>query len=668
MSLRNAAGKVKPRSVLSYAMETQDATAREGRVARVATLTRALTNYKLPTTLNSTWRLLLQKAGLLRFLARTVENRGVAIFPEVMSTDRKVLRFLEILADRLTEAFPATADESGVCGPNAIPRNFYALRNVAGYVMNPTSIPPVDNAMIREDLGLLDKFHSPRHQAIFNELIKQMFGRASPASVPIRRSASTGSPDYVDDVPKKKRELRLALTNLDDFLALVDRGNLSGLYQKYNATIVQSLGIRLQPDSVTKDENGRFTTKSREVNDELAARSSFKEGRRFAADKTVCIDGQKVPGHFAMRRRTVYGMSFVANYVVSAHCACWRQVYLEEYAFTWKHRTAVSILEKMQLFKHQVGVDVKQFDQSVGSFLIDAFLEQLAKYVDRRFVELLRLMFHAPFISPAPSVGAPSDDERINPFFGTDPFDVKSFTMNLGLPSGIGINPDFGKFIMTFQYLCLLDDYYHDVMEVGLPTILTGHHTKYALLDMSDDGVILTNDAHFAAFVAEGNYPSKYFKLELESPVSFLGNVPYRKEDGSLGLAPDLVSFFVNWWVPEKGVDHPSRRQFWAIGDRERRAHYAKCPSYSAAFKIYTELFYEHFGVHPESIAQKYYPEQKAFSALSYIDQLVMMRPELLLYKYDENQVSQKVLDYVQVSLPAAEVWPLIKDSFRPTY
>lgn len=614
--------------------------------------------YVIPSAQADAWSVLLENPGLKRVLRRTRPSRGMMLYPNIMSDDPQTLKFMAQLADELTRALPYSVNEFGTVGSNAVAGDFYQLRTVAGYGMNPISIPPVSNHAIRAELGLTDGFVSDRHRKIATELMRSMFSNPLPAKVSIRREASTGSPDYVNDVIKKKTELRAALADLPRFFELVLKGNLRELFIQFNAPIIQTIGERTQADKVIL-KDGVFSSKDREVNDEEAARTGLKSGKRAPADKRVFVDGSEVKGHFAGRRRTVFGMSFVPNYVVAAFFSAWRAHYLDVYSFTWKHRTPDSILAKMKQYTYLAGFDVKQFDQTVPTFLIDFFCDELKNYAHPGLSALIRLMFSAPYIVPYPFIAGTSE-VPFNPLFGDNPFDTSSFTMELGLPSGISCNPDFGKFAMVFQYLCICDDYFHDVIEVGLDTILRGEHDKYALLNMGDDCVLLTNDEPFHNYISKVEYKSNYFCVEEEKPISFLGNVPYTDDRGELQLAPNIASFFINWLVPEHGIDNHRRKNFWAVGDRERRQHYARSPSYSTAYGIYEELFTSAFGRSPGSIAAEYYDSQRKLGSLSFIDALVIQNPDYLQYRFDENEVSPEILELLITSLGADEVWPHI--------
>lgn len=614
--------------------------------------------YVTPAAQADKWRALTDTQGYRRRMNAKRHNRGVQVYPGIMSDDADFLSFTSKLATELSDGIAVTVGEDGTLGEQAVPGDFYQLLTVAGYGMNPISVPPVNNEFIRSELKLATGFITPRDRQIFDQLVKFMFARSAPASLGIRREASTGAPDYVNDVIKKKTELRAAFADMERFLDLIDKNKFLELYVDFNSPIVHTTGERTQADKVSFVD-GVARSKDREVNDELAARTAMKEGIRRPADKRVFKSGSQVNGHFAGRRRTVFGTSFVPNYVLATFCSSWRKVYLEDFAFTWKHRTEEEILGKMNRFSNIVGFDVKQFDQSVATWMIDAFTEELANYVDPRVAKLVSLMFKAPYIVPYPWVAGTSEAE-FNPLYGDDPFDIATFAMEVGLPSGIAINPDSGKLFMVWQYLVVLDRFYQNVLEIGIDTILRGEHDQYAMLNMGDDCVLLLNDSAFGQWFKDGGYTDPYFFLEEERPISFLGNVPYRNERGELKLAPNVVSYLVNWLVPEVGIEHARRRNFWAIGERERRVHYAQAPSYPLVHEAFERHFRDTFGVLPASITAEAYEQQRRYQNLSTWDALVLQNPDYLHYKVSEDAISPEILDLIVTSLAIDETWPVV--------
>jgi len=315
--------------------------------------------YAIPDKQADAWRAIISTAGYKRRMAAKRLNKGLQIYPTIYSDDSRFLAVMRKTAHNLS-SIKVTVDKSGVLGPEAVPGDANALLTTAGYGMNPISVPPVSNAEIRKKLSLADGFVTERHKRIFADLSKFMFARSAPASVGIRREASTGAPDYVNDPIKKHDELRHVYSNMEHFLDLIDKDKYLELYIEYNAPITSTTGERVQADKVIQRVDGSYESKPREVNDEKAARSGLKAGRRFDADKRVFKDGNLIKDHFAGRRRTVFGMSFVPNYVLATFCSSWRAVYLEDFAFTWKHRTPDHILEKLNRYKFIKGFDVKQ--------------------------------------------------------------------------------------------------------------------------------------------------------------------------------------------------------------------------------------------------------------------------------------------------------------------
>lgn len=590
-------------------------------------------------------------------LNRTNRSTGCLIYPGVKSDDPNFLRFTEELVRVLRAEFPMELTEHGVCGSNGIASGWTKPLNVAGYVMNPNSLPPIDNTWIREEIGLDSQgFKSERHREILAEVVKAVAGHARAARLSINRSASMGAPFYHGLLPVKKQLVEYALQNLDRLLEAVKNNDLITLLTVYNAAIVQVLGERIQPD-VLQVEGNRFVPKVRRVNLEAFARGQDKEAR-IDANKDVVINGSILLNHSACRRRVVYGMSFVVNHIIAAIFSQFREYYLNEFAYTWKHRSSDEIEEKVNSWQFFAGFDVTQMDSTVPAFLIDATCDELEKYMDERAVKLIRLMCRAPFIAPHPYY-LPDEGVKTNPLYGDDPLSVDSFNFKLGLPSGIACNPDFGKIFMMFQYLVLMDDLRQDVLEVGVERILKGLHTDYAFLNAGDDCVIMMNDQKLFEIIRDGKYRTDYFKVEPESPISFLGNVFY-EDKGRIKVAPNMESFLANWLVPERGIDHWSRRNFWAIGATEREAHYSRAPSYGPISEIYRRLFIRHLGVDPNYLVDQEFPKQLLNKSLSTIDMLVLQNPSYLHYRYTEDDVSKEVLDLIVSSVSAATVVPAV--------
>lgn len=585
---------------------------------------------------------------------RRFKSRGLDVMGGIRSDSPEYLDFTERLSDRLNERFTPVQDEEGINGREAITGNFNGLRTVAGYMMSPRSLPVVDNSIITTQLNLASGFLNSRHEGIFSALHTTLYKQWAPADVAVARVSSSTFPYFSRDVDYKINHALHVLENFETIMEGLLMGQQEDIFSKHKVLVAHALNYRNQVDSISC-ENGIFKAKERLVNDFDYAISSGQRGKRFAADKRIVIDQREIKGHFAMRSRPVYGMAAPINYAYSAVMAGYRSHYLKEFEFTFKHTTRDQILGKVNKFEGFRGFDVKQFDESVSSWLIDEWIVRFARDWPEWLVNGMNLLFHAPYFSPDPY------GEGDGIWMG-NPFNLKDFTLRVGLPSGIAPNPDVGKFMMTWAYLVMLDDHFQDVLEFGVDKVLKGEHPRYGLLDMSDDAVILSNSVNFSdalsAKIEQGEELSPYFKLEKEESVSFLGNVFYRPDDGQqIDLCPDIRSFFNNKFVPERGADS-KMREYWPIGWFESLVHYSEAPGFGDAMMILREEFRRSFGMSPDSIATDALKQVKKIDLpiVSAVDEVVLNDPSKLFYRFEEQDVSPEIFKHFIGKIPREEI------------
>lgn len=596
---------------------------------------------------------------------RVFKNRSNDIMGGIMSDSPDYLKFTERLADRLTERFPSVQDDEGINGAEAITGDFYSLRTVSGYMMSPRSLPTVNNSLLTEELGLAKGFVTPRHEQIFKRLHQTLYTRWRPADVQVARLSSSTFPFFSKDVDYKVNHALVVLSEFESIMTRLLKGDMNGIFTDYRVLVAHAINYRNQVDRVIKDGD-IFKSKDRLVNDFDYAISGGRRGHRIPADKSIWINDTKVDGHFAMRTRPVYGMAAPINYAYSAIMQGYREYYLDEFKFTFKHTTPEQIGEKINTFKSFRGFDVSQFDESNQTWLLHAWADEFERDWPSWVTEGMKLLFHAPYFSP------PVTAEGGDGIWMGNPFNLEQFKLELGLPSGIAPNPDIGKFMMTFAYLCFLDDHFGDLLEVGIDVVLRGKHPRYGLLDMSDDAIILTNSEAFKQSIsnrlAKGEMLSPYFKLAKEDSVSFLGNVLYRAKpsDEKISLSPDIKSFFLNKFCPERGVQD-KMRMYWATGWFEAMVHYSKAPGFSDAMLILREEFRRSFGVTPDSIAQAHLLDApiNQIEARSAVDELVLADPTKLYYRVSEKDVSPEVFDAFIAKIPHSEIGPRLVKYYK---
>lgn len=621
------------------------------------------------------WRRLFDVKSNHRSLFRVTRNQRQCVAPDlhgdggVWSDDPRYHRVLLRCAEQLSSSYVPNVDEEGFSDHRAIVSDFQSLRNPAGYYMNPISIPLENNEVLVDTLGLATGFLSARDEKIFNELHQYMFRTVVPAPLTIRKTASSGAPYFEASLAAKKEPLAVMNSYSSDILARFGAGDLVGLYDDYGLFFATYMGVRTQPDSfILKD--GRLVPKPREVNDEEFVRSGGRQGRRFDADKSVHrSDGSVVAGLAANRRRSVYAYPSMYNYWLTQFFTVLRAHYLEDAAFTFKHRSPKEIVEKLRGFRSVRGYDVKQFDQSVQGWLLTSFVNSFSGFLREEVLFFFDKVLKQPIFMPHPQVlnakGYDEDPHEFNPCFG-DPGDLATFTRTVGLPSGIGPNPDIGKFIMTFAYLCLFDRHFGDVLETGARRILRGEHDRYALLDMTDDAVIAVNDDSFWQTVANVTKEPFYVKIEAEEGISFLGNIIYKDHGGQLAATSNVVTFLRNRLCPEHGVQHWSRKDFAGTGWFEGKKHYSSAPLFGEVWNQFDEIWRQEVG---ESIDVRFKlmleaERHRGVPSLSEIDIAVRENPDKLYYRYSIEEVHPWVLDKLVGSVAFEEYFPMIERYF----
>lgn len=616
------------------------------------------------------WNTLFSVGSNHRSLFRVTENTSEVIFPAlhgdagITADSSDFVRYQIALADTLSDAVGVDVQEDGFGGPSAVIASFQSLRNRAGAYMDPASVPMVSNRSLAEpeQLNLASGFLSERDERIFTALHHYMFRTIERAPMAIRKSASSGMPYFTSSLVEKKKALMVFNSNAQDILARFGQKDLKGLYDDYGLFFSSYIGVRTQPDSVRMDK-GVAKAKPREVNDELYARTAGRSGNRFNADKSVYTrDGGTIDGIFAMRRRSVYAYPAMYNYFITQFFAPLRQYYLHDAEYCFKHRSPETIVEKLNGYETIRGYDVKQFDQSVQPWLIDAFVDKFSGFIKEEVLFFLRSVLRQPFYQPHPGVGAKF---AFNPCFG-DPFDLDSFTMEVGLPSGIGCNPDMGKFFMTFAYLCIFDRHFNDVLETGVQKILRGQHDRYSLLDMCDDAVLATNDPSLWQTVDRVLGEQFYFRVEPEDGVSFLGNVLYKDERNILRASPNVVTFLRNRLCPEHGVQHWSRNKFAGTGWFEGKKHYSSAPRFGEVWALWDDVHRKFFkeGLDTRFFQMAQEERHRGVPSLEDADRAVLENPDKLYYRYSIEEIHPWVLDQLIGAVQFEEYFPSIERFF----
>lgn len=602
-----------------------------------------------------TWPDLFATTNAKRWLKRYRGPKPGEILPDAWSFDDQYLLYTEALTSTLNDLFPPDFAGGGLVGPSGIAGDFNRLLNVTGYGMNPFHIPMMNNEQARHELGLASDFITEDDARLFDVLVDEMWGYHKPAPLTMRKVASTSVPMFTNDPIYKHQLVRRVFDNIDDYLRAQLTDHRRALVE-YDSAIVAAINGRMQPDKITL-EGGVAKSKERLVPDEEYVRSGGAHGHRLPADKTVLINGRVRRLHAAMRWRAVYAMSFAPNMVLSAMDSCSRAVALERFAFTWSHHGSADIEQKVQRFKTFMGFDVTNMDALVPAFVIRRFHQRMHNHWDARVCQLTDHMFRAPFVVPNPW-----HDKRpgYSPFFGGVPMAEEAFTLDVGLPSGIAINPTFGKAFMVWVYLMAARDCGVDISD--LEAVLTGKHPTFGILNMGDDAVMLMNSEELAARLEK--YTSPYMKIEPENPAQFLGHV-FLREEGSIKVRPNILTYPINWYAPEKGIDSPDRREFWALGFEARARYYSTAPAYKEVDAAIEATYRKAYGVSPRIMAQIHSTARLPRAGLTPQDMMVLQNPQYLHYRVSPDELSPAVLASLSMSVPPEDYYGKIQHLFK---
>lgn len=579
---------------------------------------------------NAGWqKLISDSSGLKQFISSYPKNRGLEVMPGFKSDSKEALAFNGALATLLSrDEWMGKVDPLTGLSEDWLTDDGPRLWSTPGYEKSPRAIPQESNAEFRRELGLPDTWRSPQDVKLFDELFVTLFGAARPASMYIRPEALTMYPEFAREMEVKKgllsHAIRVVLAGSTTTPMMMMK---AGLFPVYVAV------KRLQPD---KPGKVRQVWTGYQYED-------ASEATPFA-------------NHIAMRVRLAYGMSGSVSYVLTLVQSQIRSYYLNEFEFTYKHREPEHQSAKINRFKAMAGVDVTNFDFTPGDFLLERFVEnhrEFGIYSDS-LTDLLKWSLGGPSIS-----GSPWPEADAEPYpSGADPFLLDSYHFRRGLPSGHPLNPDIGKFLMTFD---LLSRYMLSGGEVlgKVALILKGLDPRFGLLNSTDDNLLLGDSLERLVSIIE---QPGYFKLDRETRPTFLG-VIYGGRPGRIIGYPNLSSFAIRWFCCEAGIGHKlgDKRAFINLAWNSRKIYYAKHPSFTDLYPEMDALSQQYFKSSLDGLILRHRDPVLMTPVTSYIDQRYLEKPDRIYYEFTADQVSPELLGSKDAFVPPEIAWPMCK-------
>lgn len=590
--------------------------------------------------------------------SRVPKDRQTPYLPGLYSGTKEDEGLKTKLYEKLTELVPPSAiDDTGLCDYRAVPSDWSKLLTaMPGFQMKQATIPPISTQRLRESYHLTNVIEDIDRQ-IALEVLSLMTRDRAIHGLELSKKSSSSAPWYSKLPSLKKKEAIHGLTYKDQIAELVMLGQFEKLYKEFDrVAILANLVYRDQPDS-WKDG----APKPREVTDLLYALTGGARGTRFVADKS--IEGISLS---RARKRTAFAVAGCVNKVLSALYQPFAKYAYSEFGFTWKTTSPSHLKSKMSDFNYYLGSDTTAHDQLYAPCIFDIFFEGMSKRLKPGAMTLLEKVIYAPYHMSSPYLG-----EDFEIWMG-DPFDSRSFNTQLGLPSGLGPNSFIGRWWMTSFALMIIHRITGSVIG-NVEAILKGR-SSIGILNSADDMLFCfskkQDQLRLLDAMNDDNPKTKartippYMTMNLESPISFLGYVPYRAKSGSLEVTSNITSFVVNRLAPERGINSKARR-YWALGFDAVLTQFGTSPCFSDVYPIFDDAIYQATGSRFERMIHEFgAPDmiKARMSSLSSADIEVLENPDKVYYKFDASDISKDVFDDITLTIPFETVEPLRED------
>lgn len=586
--------------------------------------------------------------GRGKHLEPLVERTPRYVLPNLSSFDHHLLRFQDELATELDRKLPVVLDDE-LFTPTGVHATFQNILGVAGYMQNPMSAKAVDNTLLRRELGLSDGYTS-RQTAIAEMMWKRVWSRCRPSSVKVPKKSAGGmrrmsyDPQWKLDYAWWKTEPK----NYDLFLQMVERGDVYGLSNHFEIVYGMYLQKRLQLDSVGK---------VRLANDWAYALSGGATGNRIPTDKRVVLPDGSVWDRFsALRVRVIdagpWSLNCDLQIVASSHV----RALFELYPKTFHINTADEIKGVVD-GKYVFCSDVSEYDQSMSRDAVSTVFKTMREYYPEGVCRSAERLYEAPYFARPLSL-----DGRKSQWCH-DPMDW-SFSMNSGNRSGHAFTSLVAKVNKVIETLFLFDHLYA-VTEENLDLFLKGS-MPVGVVNNGDDEVVWTETAtDMQKFkLLRADLRLGHYVVKPEVGQGFSGLLLVRKNPNDLVYhpSPRLQTPFEKCYVPERSIG-TALRKYWPIGWFDRIESLHRSDAGREAWEIHNHYYRKH--LEPEigslvGILDRGLRDLPVVTnELTAIEREVLADPDKLHYKYDDDQVSEKVISMVTSNIPVhhSEKW-----------
>lgn len=567
-----------------------------------------------------------------------VSRAAREILPGVFSFDPRVLEFQSRLSDELDANIPVGLDSEGF-STNGIHTDWGRLRTVSGYMANPMSYTPVDNANFRQELKL-SAGYAGDERAIAQEVWSTIFEEYRPSHIKVPKKSTSGPRRNTSDADWK-REFALFVYESDRFEAVlkcVQDNDWTTLANEVEMLFMMYIQKRDQVDTPGKE---------RIVHDLEYALSGGTKGKSFPADKSVTIDGRKWERFSATRARVIHAGPWVINCILQIIASGHMQSMFERFPTVFHVNTPEQI--KVIIDGHHVECgDVKEYDRSMSKDAVDVPHEVGEKFWDARLMKMSRLLYYAPYYARPLDMGG-----REGIFVG----DPRLMTEQVvcGNRSGHAWTSLVAKVNKCVDTLIV----FH---KMGLPVL--GRVKDYLegkgainFINNGDDEIVYTRSKELLTKYKKVRYSGTagHYHVDSEKGQGFSGLLLLR-EGTVYQPTPKVHTAFEKIYTPERSIGGFFRPR-WPIGIIDRINNQDANPMGTAAWEIHNRLFHDmlapHFGTFMSIVTNGMERLDVNFDGLTAADRDVLENEDRIHYKYLETDISPEVYEKVTSKIPS---------------
>lgn len=602
-----------------------------------------------------------------------VDRKPKELLLGVYSFDPVVLEYVRSLTFEFNKEFTPSLDDKKFVSKNGVHKSFDAMQTVAGYCSQPMSYTVVNNDLYCESLGLSSKtFKRPRHKEIFWELMQLAFSQYKYRPLRVPKLSTAGFPTGTSSEVWKHRAGAWLLRHMEEPLELVGKGSYWQLAKKYGVVFLYKQQKRTQVDPPGK--------KRWAFNLEYAL-SGGRRSEPVAVDKSVKLPGGDFSDFSAVRVRSIHGAPFLTNIPLQAISTGVLYALFDWAGPTFHHTDMTVIAEKIEVSGDAVFSDISNYDMSMREFILRELMAVCREFMDERLVKWCETLLFAPYFTQPVAIpdgpGGPGFSS-LRPQMIGDPRDPENAVI-AGNRSGHAWTSLIAKLIKFWDTLCVIDDLTGDV--VGNVREYATHKMPLKVVNNGDDEGLIGPPAMVEAFrnyrFSQDSNPG-YFAAEPEDGQIFSGFM-FMKEEGRVRAVPRLHTTFEKIYCPERSIGG-NFRPYWADGVEDRltldlspNADYSQNPSLGKALDIHNRLWHDKMAKKYGSLVQiimqgKLLEPVREELALTRIEREIRDRPEKLIYKYTDEDVSPEFLKMIGGSSIMPHVYaPFIEQYYRGT-